>query len=88
MSEQFPENCERCGEPLKGTGSIMSKFNTEQICSHCKSLERQHPLYKEADQAEVEAVRRGDYNYPGVGCPNDLVAASQAARKAREESKE
>jgi len=27
---------------------------------------------EEAKRVEFEAVRRGDYNFPGIGLPNDL----------------
>jgi len=50
----------------------MSKFNTETICMDCEAKERAHPRYAEADRAESEAVRRGDYNFPGIGKPEDL----------------
>jgi hypothetical protein len=67
----FIRRCDRCGKSLRD-GSIMSKFNTQQICLECKDKERAHPLYAEADRAETEAVRRGDYNFPGIGKPDDL----------------
>lgn len=62
--------CERCGKTTLGT--MMSKFNTQIICGDCKDSETQHPDYAAADQAEVEAVRSGNYNFPGVGLPADL----------------
>lgn len=64
------QTCQRCGNQTFGT--IMSKFNTEIICMECKQREREHPDYVAADRAEVEAVRRGDRNFPGVGKPEDL----------------
>lgn len=68
----YPKACERCGKsPL--TASIMSKFNTQIICFECKDKERQHPKYKEADDAECAAVLRGERNFPGVGLPEDLA---------------
>ena len=48
---------------------MMSKFNTELICMECIAAEKKHPLYKEAAQKELEAVQRGDYNFPGIGWP-------------------
>lgn len=62
--------CDRCFEDTLST--IMSKFNTDVICMECKRKEREHPDYARADKVEVEAVRRGDYNFPGVGKPSDL----------------
>lgn len=50
----------------------MSKFNTEKICFDCKDAEEKHPLYPEADRAEIQAIERGDFNFRGIGAPNDL----------------
>lgn len=62
--------CERCGNETNTT--IMSKFNTETICLNCKKREEKHPDYAEADRAETAAVRGGNYNFSGVGCPGEL----------------
>ena len=62
--------CERCG---KGTIiTIMSTFNTQMICEICENLEKTHPQYTEAKEAELQAVKNGDYNFPGIGLPLDL----------------
>ena len=45
----------------------MSKFNTDTICMSCEEDERQAPGYAEASRAESDAVRSGDYNFPGIG---------------------
>jgi hypothetical protein len=50
----------------------MSKFNTEEICMDCKEREKRHPLYAEADHCETEAVRAGNTNFAGIGCPPEL----------------
>lgn len=63
-------NCERCGK--EGLATIMSIFNTDLICLECKEKEKQHPKYEEARAAEEAAVKRGDYNFPGIGKPDDL----------------
>lgn len=47
-------------------------FNTEMICMDCKSKERKHPKYEEAREAERQAVLNGNYNFEGIGKPNDL----------------
>lgn len=62
--------CERC-RAITGvfTGSW---FNTQQICLACAEKERAHPDYERARAAENEAVRAGNYNFPGVGLPADL----------------
>lgn len=46
-------------------------FNTQTICMDCKDSEKQHPKYKEAQQAELEAVKAGDRNFPGIGWPGN-----------------
>lgn len=48
----------------------MSRFNVDLLCMPCEDEERRHPDYDRARQAEEEAVKRGDYNYPGIGPPS------------------
>jgi hypothetical protein len=67
-----PSNCCRCGASFAATASTMSRFNTDIICLGCIEREQAHPKYREAADAELQAVRRGDYNFPGIGCPPDL----------------
>ena len=62
--------CRRCRK--ESIVSIMSKFNTDEICLDCVEKERKHPNYKEASEAEERAVRAGNYNFPGIGKPADL----------------
>ena len=50
----------------------MSRFNTDIICDPCEKLERAHPKYREAQEAELAAVKAGNYNFPGIGKPADL----------------
>lgn len=57
--------CDRCGKETNST--IMSMFNTQTICMECKEKERSNPRYKEAVQADCDAVKRGDFNFKGVG---------------------
>lgn len=62
--------CSRCG---KETGTrTMSIFNTDMLCMACLAKEEKHPQYQEAAAAELAAVRRGNYNFPGLGKPADL----------------
>lgn len=69
MSNFFSqETCDRCGGSLTG-GRMMSKFNTDCLCMNCIRKEKQHPDYQKAAMAELEAVRRGNYNFPGIGYP-------------------
>jgi hypothetical protein len=50
----------------------MSRFNTDIICTKCEEKEKAHPRYKEAWEAELREVQAGNYNYPGIGKPEDL----------------
>lgn len=62
--------CDRCGkESFASTGSY---FNMQVICMTCSDKERAHPQFEEARNIETEAVKRGDFNFPGIGLPADL----------------
>ncbi len=50
----------------------MSTFNTDYICNDCLDTEQQHPEYKKAKEAAYDAIMRDDYDFPGVGKPEDL----------------
>lgn len=63
--------CDRCGNQ-NPTTTIMSKFNTDILCPSCKEKETKHPMYKQACDAEIAEVRKGNYNFPGIGKPDDL----------------
>ena len=63
--------CDRC--KATNVPLTMSRFNTQMICQKCLERERMHPLYEQAVKAELEAVLRGDMNFPGIGLPPDLV---------------
>ena len=71
MSEKFfsQQTCDRCGGSLK-SGRIMSAFSTECICMKCSEAERKHPEFRKAVAAECEAIRNGNYNFPGIGWPD------------------
>jgi hypothetical protein len=56
--------CDRCGET--NSAFMMSKLNTDNLCRKCIDKEKNHPRYKEASEAEHQAVVNGDYNYPGL----------------------
>ncbi len=61
------KKCDRCCGELRVRQ--MSRFNTDVLCQKCIEEERQHPDYEKAAAAELEAVRRGDMNFPGIGWP-------------------
>jgi hypothetical protein len=73
--------CGRCGAPAPI--SICSIFNVGQICQVCEADEKAHPGYERARKIEADTVRRGDFNFPGVGLPPDLREAAQKRAKVR-----
>ena len=58
--------CDRCGNSLEG-GRTMSMFNENCICMECARKERQKDNYKEAVEADHEEIRKGNYNFKGIG---------------------
>lgn len=66
------DNCDRCKQPPIQNTTILSKFNQEVICIPCKEKEMKHSKYKAACEAEDQAIRNGDLNFPGIGKPEDL----------------
>ena len=63
--------CDRCGEESdKFKGSI---FNTQMCCMKCIEKEQKHPDYNKAREIELEEVKKGNYNFEGIGLPIDLV---------------
>jgi len=61
------QKCQRCGKMVEMT--TMSRFNTDILCMDCIEEERKHPLYPLAAQKELEALKRGEHNFPGIGWP-------------------
>lgn len=71
--------CDRCKGPAPiSTGSF---FNTDQICFECSAAERRHPSFARAREIEIEHVRRGEFNFPGIGLPDDLRAFYNQTRR-------
>lgn len=64
------EKCDRCGGDLSG-GRIMSMYNEDCICMECKAKERQRADYAEAQRIELEQVKQGNTNFPGIGYKED-----------------
>jgi hypothetical protein len=65
------EKCDRCNKPTNGV-TTMSIFNQEVICIPCKEAEKKETGYKEAVEADLAAIRKGDYNFPGIGRKTQL----------------
>lgn len=62
--------CDRCG--CETNTHTMSMFNTELICMKCKKIERQHSDYEKAVKADITEIRKGNYNFGGIGKPINL----------------
>lgn len=66
MDEFFTKKtCDRCGAEL--TARIQSMYNEDLICMDCKQKETERADYREAVEAENEAVKRGERNFKGKG---------------------
>ena len=57
--------CDRCGRETNIT--IMSMFNTQTICPDCEAVEKARPDYEQARQTDEDAIKRGNYNFEGIG---------------------
>lgn len=67
-----PSKCDRCGCDTNGI-TVMSFFNTQEICRPCNRKERAHPRFEEARKADEAACRAGNFNFEGIGLPSDLA---------------
>ncbi len=63
-------HCQRCFG--KSDVHTMSMFDVALICMNCADNEKNHPRYRKAQEAEYEAVKSGNRNFPGIGAPKDL----------------
>jgi len=70
MRDPFFEktNCDRC-HGLLGSVRQQSMFNEDCLCMKCKDEERKHPKYRDAVDADHAEIRRGNYNFKGIGYP-------------------
>lgn len=70
MTDKFytQPNCDRCGGTLKN-GRQMSMFNKDCLCMSCIEKEKKLPEYKAARDADNEQIKRGNYNFEGIGYP-------------------
>jgi hypothetical protein len=61
----WQKRCERCGK--EDFCFIMSMYNTQMICLDCKEKEKKRSDYNKAVEEEAKAVKRGNYNFKGIG---------------------
>jgi len=68
MADRFftQANCDRCGGSI-ADGRTMSMYSTECICMKCKKEERKRDDYGQATQADHAEIRKGNYNFKGIG---------------------
>ena len=59
--------CERCS--CKTNIWTGSWFNEQRICITCSEIEQRHPDIKKAKDADLVAVKQGNYNFRGIGLP-------------------
>jgi len=58
----------RCQQCYKETRAhIMSMYSTRLICLECKDEETKQPDYREAVDADIAAIKTGDFNFKGIG---------------------
>jgi hypothetical protein len=58
-------HCDRCNKETRI--HTMSMFNCDLICMACKAEERKDPRYKEAVEADNAEIKKGNFNYKGIG---------------------
>ena len=68
MQDEFftKKKCDRCGGSLDA-GRTMSRFDTSCLCIRCAEAEKNHPDYQKAVEAELAGIRKGNYNFKGIG---------------------
>lgn len=48
----------------------MSMYNEDVICMDCKDKEMQREDYRKAVEADHAEIKRGNYNFKGIGYNN------------------
>ena len=71
MDEKVKGICDRCGQSHNNI-STMSMFNRDIVCIPCKEKEKLHPDYERASDVEISECKKGNYNFEGIGLPEDL----------------
>jgi hypothetical protein len=60
------KKCQRCHNDTHGV-TTMSMFNEDIICMDCKEQEKKHPDYEKAVNSDIEEIKKGNYNFKGIG---------------------
>jgi hypothetical protein len=79
--------CDRCPDT---SGSFsMSFFNNDTLCEDCSEQEQKHPDFALANAVETAEVKKGNYNFLGVGWPgHDGGIPQEDKERARKLGKE
>ena len=80
------DNCQRCTGKTHGI-TTMSMFNNDILCMPCKNKEVAHPLYGAAVDMDNNEIKKGNYNFEGMGLPNELKHNAEGIEVAKEEKK-
>lgn len=64
--------CNRC-KKQNSKLLFLSVFNEDLICVSCKETEEKHRDYKKAIQAIEKEENKGNYDFKGIGIPDDLL---------------
>lgn len=64
-----PNRCVRCGSA--SLAFTRSYYTPEWVCLLCDSDERALPTFERAREAELTAVKGGEWNFPGIGLSRD-----------------
>ena len=62
---EWTGTCQRCFEET--SSYIMSMYSTRLICLVCKNKEEVRPDYKDAVDADVAEIKKGNFNFKGIG---------------------
>jgi hypothetical protein len=63
--------CDRCGRPTRAW--CTSVLDGTAICRACTLTERARPEDPSPPIADEAGISGGDYNYPGLSVPPDLI---------------
>jgi len=57
--------CQQCFEET--SAYIMSMYSTTLICMECKDKEERRSDYKDAVDADIAEIKKGNLNFEGIG---------------------
>ncbi len=64
-TRKWTGRCQQCsGESIV---HIMSMYSTRLICMECKDEETKRSDYKDAVDADVAEIKKGNFNFKGIG---------------------